>query len=46
MQKIRGYYILAADGEIGHVGDEIQRGPSLDTADIELIETMPAVWIV
>ena len=26
--------------------DEIKRGPSVDTADIELIETQPAVWIM
>ncbi len=96
MQKIRGFHILAADGEIGHVDeflmdehdwgvrylvvdtsnwiggrtvlisreavdaidspnrkirvrltrDEIRRGPSVDTADIETIETLPAVWIM
>lgn len=26
--------------------DEIKRGPSVDTADIETIETLPAVWIM
>ena len=26
--------------------DEITRGPSVDTADIETIETLPAVWIM
>jgi len=95
-QKIRGFHILAADGEIGHVDeflvdeydwsvqylvvdtsnwiggrsvlisrdvidaidspnrkirvrltrDEIKRGPAVDTADIETIETLPAVWIM
>ena len=95
-QKIRGYHILATDGEIGHVDeflvdddgwkvqylvvdtsnwiggrsvlisaalvdsidspgrtirvrltrDEVKRGPSVDTAQIELIETQPAVWIM
>jgi hypothetical protein len=97
IDKIRGFHILAADGEIGHVDeflvgrarlerslpggryqqldrrsigassrarwsdaidspnrkirvrltrDEIKRGPSVDTADIETIETLPAVWIM
>ena len=96
IDKIRGFHILAADGEIGHVDeflvdqrdwsvrylvvdtsnwiggrsvlisrevvdaidspnrkirvrltrDEIERGPSVDTADIETIETLPAVWIM
>ena len=96
IDKIRGFHILAADGEIGHVDeflvdgrdwsvrylvvdtsnwiggrsvlisravvdsidspnrkirvrltrDEIKRGPSVDTADIEAIETLPAVWIM
>jgi hypothetical protein len=94
--KIRGFHILATDGEIGHVDeflvdgktwqvrylvvdtsnwiggksvlisstvvdaidapnrtvrvrltrDEIERSPSVDTADIELVETIPAVWIM
>ena len=26
--------------------DEIQRSPSVDTAEIELVETLPAVWII
>jgi len=96
IDKIRGFHILAADGEIGHVDeflvderdwnvrylvvdtsnwiggrsvlisrevvdaidspnrkirvrltrDEIKRGPSVDSADIETIETLPAVWIM
>ena len=96
IDKIRGFHILAADGEIGHVDeflvderdwrvqylvvdtsnwiggrsvlisrevvdaidspnrkihvrltrDEIKHGPSVDTADIETIETLPAVWIM
>lgn len=96
IDKIRGFHIVAADGEIGHVDeflvderdwsvrylvvdtsnwiggrsvlisrevvdaidspnrkirvrltrDEIKRGPSVDTADIETIETLPAVWIM
>ena len=96
IDKIRGFHILAADGEIGHVDeflvderdwsvrylvvdtsnwiggrsvlisrevvdaidspnrkirvrltrDEIERGPSVDTAEIETIETLPAVWIM
>jgi hypothetical protein len=95
-QKIRGFHILATDGEIGHVDeflvdddgwkiqylvvdtsnwiggrsvlisaalidsidspgriirvrltrDEVKRGPSVDTAQIELVETQPAVWIM
>jgi hypothetical protein len=95
-QKIRGFHILAIDGQIGHVDDflvdersthvhylvvdtsnwvggrsvlvssavidaidspgrkihvrltrdEIKRAPSVDTAQIELIETQPAVWIM
>jgi hypothetical protein len=95
-QKIRGFHILATDGEIGHVDEflvddgnwmvqylvvdtsnwiggrsvlissaaiesidspnrkirvkltraEIERGPSVDAAQIELVETLPAVWIM
>ena len=95
-QKIRGFHILATDGEIGHVDeflvddrnwavqylvvdtsnwiggrsvlisaaavesidspnrqirvtltrDEIERGPSVDAAQIELVETVPALWIM
>jgi hypothetical protein len=94
-QKIRGFHILATDGEIGHVDeflvdevwtvqylvvdtsnwiggrsvlisrevieaidspnqkisvkltrDEVRRAPSVATADIELVETLPAVWIM
>jgi hypothetical protein len=95
-QKIRGFHILATDGEIGHVDeflvddenwrvqylvvdtsnwiggrsvlissaavesidspnrkihvtltrDEIERGPSVDAAQIEPVETLPAVWIM
>jgi len=26
--------------------DEIKRGPSVDSADIETIETLPAAWIM
>ena len=26
--------------------DEIARGPSVDTADIELVETLPSIWIM
>ena len=93
--ELRGYHILATDGEIGHVDeflvdegwmvqylvvdtsnwiggrsvlissavvesidspnrkilvkltrDQIRRGPSVDTANIELVETLPAVWIM
>jgi hypothetical protein len=61
MHRLRGFHILAADGEIGHVDEflvdednwsvqyrvvEIRRGPSVETADIALIETLPAVWIM
>jgi hypothetical protein len=96
LQKILGFHIVAADGEIGHVDeflvddrrlavqylvidtsnwiggrsvliaasmvvsidspgrkirvrmtrDEIARSPSVDTADIELVETVPALWIM
>jgi hypothetical protein len=94
--KMRGYHIIATDGEIGHADEfllddrtwsvrylvvdtsnwiggksvlissasiagidsphqtilvnltrsEIQRSPSIDTAEIELVETLPAVWIM
>jgi sporulation protein YlmC with PRC-barrel domain len=95
--KMRGFHIVATDGEIGHVDDflvdpeswairylvvdtsnwiggksvliassvvrvidspdreirvtmtraEIERSPSIETADIELIETLPSVaWIL
>lgn len=94
--KMRGFHIVAADGEIGHVDDflvderdwsvqylvvdtsnwiggrtvlisrdvvdaidspnrkirvrlsrdEIKRGPSVDAADIETTETLPALWIM
>jgi hypothetical protein len=94
--KMRGFHILATDGEIGHVDEflvdsvtwtvrylvvdtsnwiggksvlispaqvesvdsqdesmrvkltreEIKGSPSVDTAEIELIETLPAVWIM
>ena len=94
--KMRGYHIMATDGEIGHADEflvddhtwsvrylvvdtsnwvggrsvlissasvaaidspnkkilvnltrtEIQRSPSVDTAEIELVETLPAVWIM
>ena len=93
--KMRGFHILAADGEVGHVDDflvdenwtvryvvvdtsnwiggksvlispaalekvdspdrqirvkltrdEIEHSPSVDTADIELIETLPPVMIM
>ena len=96
IDKLRGFHIVAADGEIGHVDEflvderdwsvqylvvdtsnwiggrsvlisrgvvdaidspnrkirvrltrgEIKRGPSVDTVDIETIETLPAVWIM
>lgn len=26
--------------------DEIERSPSVETADIELVETLPSVWIM
>ena len=26
--------------------DEVERSPSVDTAEIELIETVPSVWII
>jgi hypothetical protein len=26
--------------------DQVERSPSVDTAEIELIETLPAVWIL
>jgi len=95
-EKIRGFHIVAADGEIGHVDeflvderdwtvqylvvdtsnwiggrtvlisrdmvdaidspnrkirvrlsrDEIKSGPSIDAAEIETIETLPALWIM
>lgn len=94
--ELRGYHILAIDGEIGHVDDflfdegtwtirylvvdtsnwiggrsvlisataleridsparkihvrltrdAIERGPSIDTADIDPAETVPALWIM
>jgi hypothetical protein len=94
--KMRGFHILATDGEIGHVDEflvdeatwavrylvvdtsnwiggrsvlispaqvesidsqdefmrvkltreEIKASPSVETAEIELIETLPAVWIL
>ena len=94
--KMRGFHIVATDGEIGHVDEflvdsttwtvrylvvdtgnwiggksvlispatvesidsqdelirvkltreDIQTSPSVETADIELIETLPAVWIL
>jgi hypothetical protein len=94
--KMIGYHIAAADGEIGHVDellfdedswsvrylvvdtsnwaggksvlistaaieeldspgkkitvnltrDQIKNGPSVDDAEIELIETQPAIWII
>jgi hypothetical protein len=93
---MRGFHIVATDGEIGHVDDflvdeatwavrylvvdtsnwiggksvliaatqvakidspskeirvtltraEVERSPSVDTAEIELIETLPSVWIL
>ena len=93
---IRGFHIVAIDGEIGHVDDllvderdcavrylvvdtsnwiggrsvliatsaldsidvverkvrvrltrdQIQSGPSVDSADIALVETLPTVWII
>jgi hypothetical protein len=93
---MRGYHIMATDGEIGHADEflvddrtwavrylvvdtsnwiggksvlissasvatvdspnkkilvnltrtEIQRSPTVDTAEIELVETLPAVWIM
>jgi sporulation protein YlmC with PRC-barrel domain len=94
--KMRGFHIVASDGEIGHVDDfvidpgswairymvvdtsnwiggksvlispsvisavdsadgeiqvkmsraQIEQSPSVETADIELIETVPSVWIL
>ena len=44
-----GYHILATDGEIGHVDltrETIKSGPSIETADIDPSETLPAVWIM
>ena len=95
ISKLKGYHIVAADGEIGHVDDflidesgrtrhlvvdtsnwiggksvlispsklekvnspdkqirvrmsrsEIERSPSVDSASIELIETLPPVFIM
>lgn len=94
--KMRGYHLVAIDGEIGHVDDflvdeqswgiqylvvdtsnwiggrsvlvspaaleavdsvnreirvkltrdEIEQSPSVDSADIELVEKLPTVWIM
>jgi hypothetical protein len=94
--KLRGYHIMATDGEIGHADEfllddrgwnvrylvvdtsnwiggksvlissasvagidspnqkilvnltrsEIEHSPSIETAEIELVETLPAVWIM
>jgi len=94
--KVRGFHILATDGEIGHVDDflfeegswalrylvvdtsnwiggnsvliasamiesidapgevirvrmtrdQVERSPSMASVDIELIETLPSVWVL